>query len=111
MDVQRYRLIISLEEGVVHQQYNDFGHSAAAKVLGVGRNPLNNAFKYILNAVIDFLSARMDSKRFVLQVSARNRDSFGFLSHTAVNVKMFFQRLWKLGVKRNEPLPSTVRAV
>lgn len=102
-------LLNSLEQGAVQQQYNDFGHAAAAKVLGVGWNPQSDVFEYRLTALIDFLSARVDNKRFVLQVSARIFDPFGFLSPTTVNVKMMFQRLWELGVKWDEPLPSSLQ--
>ncbi|XP_050024017.2 uncharacterized protein [Dermacentor andersoni] len=102
-------LVNFLENGNVERRNADAEHAAATKVLGVGWNAQTDPFEYNLTSLIDFLSARADNKRFVLQVSARIFDPFGFISPTTLCVKVMFQKLWELGIGWDDPLPETLQ--
>ncbi|XP_050043628.1 uncharacterized protein [Dermacentor andersoni] len=102
-------LVNFLENGNVESTNADAGHAAATKVLGVGWNAQTDHFEYNLTSLIDFLSARADNKRFVLQVSARIFDPFGFIAPTTLCVKVMFQKLWELGIGWDDPLPETLQ--
>ncbi|KAL1444437.1 hypothetical protein MTO96_029858 [Rhipicephalus appendiculatus] len=80
------------------------------KVLGVGWNAHTDNFEYNLTSLLEFLATRADSKRFVLQVSARIFDPFGFIAPTTLYVKIMFQRLWELGAGWDDPLAAIMQA-
>ncbi|KAL1433392.1 hypothetical protein MTO96_012598 [Rhipicephalus appendiculatus] len=84
--------------------------AAATKVLGVGWNAHTDNFKYNLTSLLEFLATRADGKRFVLQVSTRIFDPFGFIAPTTLCVKRMFQRLWEFGAGWDDPLPAIMQA-
>ncbi|XP_075539920.1 uncharacterized protein LOC142574792 [Dermacentor variabilis] len=102
-------LVNFLENGNVERTNADAGNAAATKVLGVGWDAQTAHFEYNLTSLIDFLSARADNKRFVLQVSARIFDPFGYIAPTTLCVKVMFQKWWELGIGWDNPLPETLQ--
>ncbi|XP_075526710.1 uncharacterized protein LOC142558463 [Dermacentor variabilis] len=65
------------------------------KILGVEWRPDTDEFVFEMTALIGFLASRQDTKRFVLQASARIFDPFGFLSAITITAKIMFQSLWE----------------
>ncbi|KAL3209629.1 hypothetical protein MRX96_050163 [Rhipicephalus microplus] len=97
-------LVNFIEDGNVAKRNANAELPAATKVLGVGWNAHTDNFEYNLTSLLEFLTTRADSKRFVLQVSARIFDPFGFIAPTTLYVKTMFQRLWELGSGLGRPL-------
>lgn len=65
------------------------------KVLGVGWEAQADIINFDIEPLIDFLCSREDSKRFLLQATARIFDHMGFLAPTMTTIKMLFQQLWE----------------
>ncbi|XP_037529398.1 uncharacterized protein LOC119406739 [Rhipicephalus sanguineus] len=103
-------LVNFIEDGNVTRSNANAEPPAATKVLGVAWNAQTDNFEYNMTSLLDFLNTRADSKRFVLQVSARIFDPFGFIAPTTLYVKILFQRLWELGAGWDDPLPEEMRA-
>ncbi|XP_075743772.1 uncharacterized protein LOC142802692 [Rhipicephalus microplus] len=103
-------LVNFIEDGNVAKRNANAELPAATKVLGVGWNAHTDNFEYNLTSLLEFLTTRADSKRFVLQVSARIFDPFGFIAPTTLYVKTMFQRLWELGAGWDDPLPELMQA-
>ncbi|GFX01428.1 integrase catalytic domain-containing protein [Trichonephila clavipes] len=56
---------------------------------------------------LDFVSKRIDTKRFTLQVLGRIFDPIGFLGPT-LRIKHLMQKIWLLGVEWDESLPDDI---
>lgn len=81
---------------------------APTKILGVEWRPATDEFVFEMSALIAFLASRQDTKRFLLQASARIFEPFGFLAPTTITAKMF-QRLWVRGTAWDEIIPPDVQ--
>ncbi|XP_075536007.1 uncharacterized protein LOC142571494 [Dermacentor variabilis] len=79
------------------------------KILGVEWRPDTDEFVFEMTALIGFLASRQDTKRFVLQASARIFDPFGFLSAITITAKIMFQSLWERGTAWDERVPSDLQ--
>lgn len=79
------------------------------KILGVEWRPDTDDFVFEMPALIGFLASRQDTKRFLLQASARIFDPFGFLSAITITAKVMFQNLWERGTAWDEKLPSDLQ--
>ncbi|XP_077553403.1 uncharacterized protein LOC144168258 [Haemaphysalis longicornis] len=79
--------------------------SPVTRVLGLEWNRSNDALKFCLGTTLELLTINRNTKRFILQVSARIFDPFGLLGPVTIIVKMLFQKLWTLGLDWDAPLP------
>ncbi|XP_057711992.1 uncharacterized protein LOC130929085 [Corythoichthys intestinalis] len=75
------------------------------KVLGLVWKPESDDFVFDLNGLLDILKERRNTKRSVLQTSARIFDPIGFLTPFTIRVKCLFQELWERGIGWDEDLP------
>lgn len=79
--------------------------SPVTRVLGLEWNRSNDALKFCLGTTLELLTINRNTKRFILQVSARIFDPLGLLGPVTIIVKMLFQKLWTLGLDWDAPLP------
>lgn len=82
--------------------------SGVTRVLGLKWNREKDELKYSLESTLELLTINRDTKRFVLQASARIFDPLGLLSPVTITAKMLFQELWALGLDWDTPLPPSV---
>ncbi|XP_042145402.1 uncharacterized protein LOC121835341 [Ixodes scapularis] len=68
-----------------------------------------DAFRFSGEHLLDILSSNRNTKRSVLQASARIFDPLGFLAPYVIRVKMLFQRMWQQGLGWDEELPDELR--
>ncbi|XP_049523124.1 uncharacterized protein LOC119452753 [Dermacentor silvarum] len=82
---------------------------APTKVLGLLWDTA--ADKLILNmeSLLQILEKKNDTKRCVLQTTARIFDPLGWLSPFVVRMKVLFQRLWEHGTAWEEVMPEQLR--
>ncbi|XP_040066221.1 uncharacterized protein LOC120839888 [Ixodes scapularis] len=82
--------------------------AGVTRVLGLEWNRERDELKYSLESTLELLIINRDTKRFVLQASARIVDPFGLLSPVTITAKILFQELWALGLDWDTPLPPSV---
>lgn len=82
--------------------------TAVTRVLGLEWDRESDELKYSLGAVLELLTTNRNTKRFVLQASARIFDPLGLLGPVTITVKMLLQELWTLGLDWDSPLPPDV---
>ncbi|XP_062419395.1 uncharacterized protein LOC134132166 [Pungitius pungitius] len=75
------------------------------KVLGLVWRPERDDFVFDQKGLIDILRDKENTKRSVLQTSARIFDPIGFLTPFTIRVKCLFQEMWERGLSWDEPLP------
>ncbi|XP_062416200.1 uncharacterized protein LOC119213942 [Pungitius pungitius] len=75
------------------------------KVLGLVWRPERDDFVFDQKGLIDILQDKENTKRSVLQTSARIFDPIGFLTPFTIRVKCLFQEMWERGLSWDEPLP------
>lgn len=78
------------------------------KVLGITWNRDTDKFMFETNELIEFLQNKKDTKRGVLQTSARIFDPVGFLSPFTIRVKCLFQEIWERGISWDDELPFDI---
>lgn len=76
------------------------------KVLGLVWKAEMDHFVFDLKGLLDILKGKENTKRSVLQTSARVFDPIGFLTPFTIRVKCLFQELWERGIGWDEQLPS-----
>lgn len=76
------------------------------KVLGLTWKPNEDSLSFSAEHVIEFARQRRNTKRFVLQTTARLYDPLGFLSPFVVRAKILFQEVWKLNLRWDDTLPE-----
>ncbi|XP_064470243.1 uncharacterized protein LOC135384996 [Ornithodoros turicata] len=79
------------------------------KVLGLTWNPTVDTLTFSSNDVLQFAQQRKDTKRFLLQTTARLYDPMGFLSPFLVKAKIWFQRTWELKLNWDDTLPNGIK--
>lgn len=85
--------------------------SGTTRVLGLVWDKEKDHLAFSIEPILDFLDRNCNTKRFILQASARIFDPLGLLSPVTVTAKLMFQELWELGVGWDAPLPEEVQAV
>ncbi|XP_064462610.1 uncharacterized protein LOC135373316 [Ornithodoros turicata] len=77
-----------------------------SKVLGIVWDHKNDCFRFSGEHLLEVLNFLRNTKRSVLQMSARVFDPLGFLAPYFIRVKILFQRLWEIGLDWDDPLPD-----
>lgn len=80
-------------------------HGSVLKVLGLVWKPATDEFVFDLRNLLLTLSERQNTKRSVLQSSARISDPLGFLTPFTIRIKCMFQEMWERGLRWDEELP------
>ncbi|GFR22320.1 uncharacterized protein TNCT_715371 [Trichonephila clavata] len=78
------------------------------KVLGIAWNSREDFLYFDIKGLIDFVSKRIDTKIFILQVLGRIFDPIGFLGPFTLRVKHLMQKVWFLGLDWDESLPDDI---
>ncbi|XP_060756589.1 uncharacterized protein LOC132867628 [Neoarius graeffei] len=76
------------------------------KVLGLVWRSEKDDFVFDLKGLLDIMKGKENTKRNVLQTSARVFDPIGFLTPFTIRAKCLFQELWERGVGWDDQLPS-----
>ncbi|KAI3374114.1 hypothetical protein L3Q82_005934 [Scortum barcoo] len=76
------------------------------KVLGLVWRSEKDDFVFDLKGLLDIMKGKENTKRNVLQTSARIFDPIGFLTPFTIRAKCLFQELWERGVGWDDQLPS-----
>ncbi|XP_064475845.1 uncharacterized protein LOC135389743 [Ornithodoros turicata] len=79
------------------------------KVLGLTWAPEEDILTFSKNDLWSLRQARSDTKRSVLQMTARVYDPLGMLTPFTVQGRAIFQQLWKMNVGWDTPLPSNTQ--
>ncbi|XP_064469670.1 uncharacterized protein LOC135384399 [Ornithodoros turicata] len=83
-------------------------NSQVKKVLGIVWNTTNDVLSPPMDSLDQFLTKKRDTKRCLLQVSARIYDPLGILSAYTVKAKILSQRAWELGIGWDDELPEHI---
>ncbi|XP_075531538.1 uncharacterized protein LOC142564428 [Dermacentor variabilis] len=105
----------------LQQLFNDEGTGCAlgyvecpttsvSRVLGLVWDKDRDHLAFSMEAILDFLDRNSNTKRFILQASARIYDPLSLISPVTVTTKLMFQTLWELGIEWDAPLPEEVKA-
>ncbi|RWR98846.1 uncharacterized protein B4U79_02881, partial [Dinothrombium tinctorium] len=78
-----------------------------SKVLGIKWIPKDDIFSFDVENLCEFIKCREETKRHVLQASARIFDPLGFISPFTIKIKILFQCLWEKGIEWDEKLPES----
>ncbi|GFR00909.1 integrase catalytic domain-containing protein [Trichonephila clavata] len=78
------------------------------KVLGIAWNSREDFLYFDIKGLFDFVSKRIDTKRFILQALDRILDLIGFLGPFTLRIKHLMQKVWLLGVEWDESLPDDI---
>ncbi|XP_040075679.1 uncharacterized protein LOC120847841 [Ixodes scapularis] len=76
------------------------------KVLGVTWEPKEDSLMFSPEHVMATARHQENTKRFVLQTTARLYDPLGFLAPFVVRAKILFQEIWKLNLDWDDVLPD-----
>ncbi|XP_077553123.1 uncharacterized protein LOC144167838 [Haemaphysalis longicornis] len=76
------------------------------KVLGMTWKPKQDCLTFSPDQVVEFAQRGGDTKRFVLQTTARLYDPLGLLSPFVVRAKILFQEIWKRNLRWDDVLPE-----
>lgn len=82
--------------------------SQVTRVLGLEWHRDKDALKYCLGTTLELLTLNRNTKRFILQATARIFDPLGLLGPVTITAKMLFQELWTLGLDWDAPLPQDI---
>ncbi|XP_064470239.1 uncharacterized protein LOC135384992 [Ornithodoros turicata] len=88
-----------------------FGEPAQSKVLGVLWTRSDDQLRFSANQLLNVIAGMQETKRAVLQASARVFDPLGFLAPYTIRVKILFQELWKTRLDWDDPLPSDLSSL
>lgn len=82
--------------------------TAVTRGLGLEWDRESDELKNSLGAVLELFTTNRNTKRFVLQASARIFGPLGLLGPVTITVKMLLQDLWILGLDWDTPLPPGI---
>ncbi|XP_064463407.1 uncharacterized protein LOC135374345 [Ornithodoros turicata] len=85
---------------------NNIKAGEVSKVLGIVWDHKNDCFRFSGEHLLEVLTILRNTKRSVLQMSARVFDPLGFLVPYFIRVKILFQRLWEIGLDWDDRLPD-----
>ena len=71
------------------------------KILGLQWNPKSDSFMYNLE-----IPSKLNTKRAILSNIAKIYDPLGFLAPVVLQMKIYMQELWKLGIDWDESVPQ-----
>ncbi|XP_064482270.1 uncharacterized protein LOC135395024 [Ornithodoros turicata] len=110
MRLRKWRTNDELLRGMFRDLYNgdDSIRQTETKVLGLISDTDSDALRISLKSVLEFLHTAHDTKRTVLQATARVFDPLGFLAPFVITAKVMFQRLWQKGIRWDEVLPPDI---
>ncbi|XP_040073371.1 uncharacterized protein LOC120845873 [Ixodes scapularis] len=80
--------------------------TGVVKVLGITWESNEDKLSFTTEQVVEFTSQRRNTKRFVLQTTARLYDPLGFLSPFVNRGKILFQEIWKRNLRWDDTLPG-----
>lgn len=81
-------------------------HESPLKVLGIIWDPNEDVFKLEMKSLIEGLKNPKNTKRFIIQTSAKIFDPVGFISPYVIRIKCLYQSLWQMGLDWDEELPE-----
>ncbi|XP_042143854.1 uncharacterized protein LOC121834178 [Ixodes scapularis] len=94
------------EEPTFMTEEKSLSPSPTSKVLGMMWDHEGDCFIYKVEALLEFLSANVDTKRFILKAASRVFDPLGLIAPFVLTAKLLFQKLWTLGISWDEELPA-----
>ncbi|XP_064486068.1 uncharacterized protein LOC135398613 [Ornithodoros turicata] len=97
-----------LREALRQQGDDCLSQQLESKVLGVIWDTRTDHLRVALRSVMDFLITADDTKRSLLQATARVFDPLGFLAPFVIRAKIMFQRVWQRELNWDDDLPTDV---
>ncbi|XP_064470062.1 uncharacterized protein LOC135384806 [Ornithodoros turicata] len=81
-------------------------HYKSKKVLGLSWNTATDTLLLSMDSLVKFITYKTDTKRCLLQATARIFDPLGFLAPYTIKAKILFQRVWEQGLGWDDLLPD-----
>ncbi|GBM01529.1 hypothetical protein AVEN_202404-1 [Araneus ventricosus] len=85
---------------------NDNSTLTPCKVLGLSWDSDLDIFYFDAQNLEKFLSRRINTKRYILQVAGRIFDPLGILGPFTIKIKCMIQEIWCLGLDWDDPIPK-----
>ncbi|XP_040067217.1 uncharacterized protein LOC120840674 [Ixodes scapularis] len=80
--------------------------SQITKVLEMIWDKQNDLFMYKAESLLEFLTANLDNKRFILKAASRVFEPLGLIAPFVLMAKLLFQKLWLIEMSWDEVLPA-----
>ncbi|GBL83943.1 hypothetical protein AVEN_100831-1 [Araneus ventricosus] len=79
------------------------------KVLGIIWNPKDDTFKLDVQPILNMIENLKNSKRSVLQTTAKIFDPVGFISPFILIIKCLLQEIWEFSLGWDDELPTELK--
>ena len=106
MKLQKWSTNDDKLQKIISQGSETPSEATPTKVLGLLWDTKDDRLRLNSEPMLMFLQNKEDTKRFVLQTTARIFDPLGWLSPFLVTIKFLFQRLWQHGTTWEEAMPA-----